>query len=244
MSGILPISWASVCDRVISRIRRSVYDISFNQKNESKILMFHDISSTKRDYAVNEAQFKKVIDKCLEEGFSFCSLDEMICEKKTKFNIVLTFDDTYSSVYEFVYPYLREKNIPFTIYMATENIGRSSYLTGEQIREMSTSGICTIGSHLHHHIMTRELTHKEIIAEVTESFNRLNQITPIVSRHIALPYGSITACSNRDISIVRKIGVDSIALTTQRNVSGRDLSNPFKLPRIDGASARFLDSIL
>ncbi|MFJ6138960.1 polysaccharide deacetylase family protein [Kitasatospora sp. NPDC092286] len=73
---------------------------------------------------------------------------------------VLTFDDGFADVYENAWPLLRERALPFTVYLASCHVGGetrwegstakgagASALSWEQLREMTGSGLCTVANH-------------------------------------------------------------------------------------------------
>ena len=70
----------------------------------------------------------------------------------------ITVDDAYLSVYTRAWPRLKEAELPFTMFVATDAVDRATsqgaagYMTWDQVREMAASGV-TIGSqtasHLH-----------------------------------------------------------------------------------------------
>ena len=76
-------------------------------------------------------------------------------------SIVVTFDDGFEDVYRNAWPVLRERSVPFTIYLASAFVGTTMVwegatargaaghgLTWRQLEEMLSSGLCTIGNHL------------------------------------------------------------------------------------------------
>ena len=65
--------------------------------------------------------------------------------------ILLTIDDGYSSFYEFAWPYLKENKIPFLIFISTEAVGKSGYMSWSQIQEIEQYEFVSIGNHSHSH---------------------------------------------------------------------------------------------
>ena len=79
MSGIRLVKLMNFCDRILSKIIRRNNNISITEPtHNTKILMFHDISDNIETYTMSEKRFEFVIKKCLEEGYTFISLDELI----------------------------------------------------------------------------------------------------------------------------------------------------------------------
>lgn len=224
-------------DSFFSHLLKLTADTSLYEKRKrTKILMFHDISDdTKDPFSISKQAFEHLIITCIEQGYCFISLDEYICNQKANNNnkIIMTFDDGYHSVYSIAAPMLEKYGIPFVLYISTDLIGQEGYLSEEEIRMLSQNKNCTIGSHLHHHLMSRYMSEDQLRKEVADSIEILEAITGKKIKHLALPYGSITACSLYDIRLLKKIGLFSVALTTQKAVSAWD--KPNRLPRIDGS---------
>lgn len=113
-------------------------------------------------------------------------------------SVVLTFDDGFADVYENAWPLLRERSLPFTIYLATAYLGRTMRWEGstakgqagqglawEQVEEMVASGLCTIGNHTHSHVRPEALTAEELDRCTAVIEGRLG-VTP---RHFTYPWG-------------------------------------------------------
>ena len=49
-------------------------------------------------------------------------------KKRTK-KILITIDDGFQSFYDEAWPYLKENNIPFILFVSTEPVGRNGYMT-------------------------------------------------------------------------------------------------------------------
>jgi peptidoglycan/xylan/chitin deacetylase (PgdA/CDA1 family) len=113
-------------------------------------------------------------------------------------SVVLTFDDGFRDLYENAWPMLRERSLPFTLYLATAYVGgtmswpgstaqdRSAEgVTWEQVREMVASGLCTIGNHTHNHVPPERLSEDELDL-CTAYVEELIGVTP---EHFAYPWG-------------------------------------------------------
>ncbi len=90
---------------------------------------------------------------------------------------VLTFDDGFADTYETAWPLLRERGLPFTVYLASGLVGapmrwegstaKGAPATGlgwEQLREMTASGLCTVANHTRSHVRPELLTTAELDA--------------------------------------------------------------------------------
>ncbi len=76
---------------------------------------------------------------------------EIFFVEKLEKKILLSIDDGYYSFYEFAWPYLKEKKIPFIIFISTEAIGKTGYMNWDQINEIEQYDFVTIGNHSHSH---------------------------------------------------------------------------------------------
>lgn len=116
----------------------------------------------------------------------------------TRPSVVLTFDDGFEDVYREAWPLLRERRLPFTIYLATAYVGATMKwegstakgvaghgLTWEQLAEMVGSGLCTLGNHTHHHVPPEALTAEEL-DECSAAIREHLGVTP---EHFTYPWG-------------------------------------------------------
>lgn len=88
--------------------------------------------------------------------------------------VVLTFDDGFGDLYAHAWPLLRDRGLPFTLYLATGYVGGAMHwegstasgpapgLTWAQVAEMANSGLCTVGNHTHTHPAPVKLTPAEL----------------------------------------------------------------------------------
>ena len=61
-----------------------------------------------------------------------------------KEKVLLTIDDGLMSFYKNAWPILREKKIPFILFVNTENVGTFNYMNWEQILELHNSDFVEI----------------------------------------------------------------------------------------------------
>lgn len=108
--------------------------------------------------------------------------------------VVLTFDDGYEDTYTTAFPLMRERGIPFTLYVATDMIERGSAigvypLSWGQIREMLDTGLLTLGAHTHTHRDLRAVEYADVLGELHVSNDIIEQRTGVTPRHFAYPWG-------------------------------------------------------
>jgi peptidoglycan/xylan/chitin deacetylase (PgdA/CDA1 family) len=92
------------------------------------------------------------IDNLGIEFISFNKFVEVINSNNIDKNyILLTIDDAFESFYSNAWPIIKNKNIPFVLFVSTREVGKNGYMTWEQIREIEKSKLGFIGNHSHSH---------------------------------------------------------------------------------------------
>ena len=86
--------------------------------------------------------------------------------KKANKKILITIDDAFSSFYEFAWPYLKEKKIPFILFVSTEAVGKNGYMTWKQIKELEKEPNTYIGNHSHSHDYLVDLKNNNFINDI------------------------------------------------------------------------------
>ena len=154
------------------------------------LLIYHRIGAeTQDELDVPKDQFLAQL-RALEDH-DVISLDEGLDRVERRDptpSVVLTFDDGFRDVYENAWPALRERRLPFTIYLTTAYMGEQMVwegstaqgppgmgMTWRQLEEMLASGLCTIGNHTHNHVRPEKLTVDE-----------LDQCSAVIEHHLGV----------------------------------------------------------
>ncbi|MFH0731633.1 MAG: glycosyltransferase [Candidatus Omnitrophota bacterium] len=119
------------------------------QKDGVRILMYHRVSDN-RPYdrlCVKVGEFRKQME-WLKEHFEVVGLKEVSSWAK---KVVITFDDGYEDNYTNAFPILKEYNLPATVFVATESVGKEGFLSWDQIQQMSRNAI-EFGAHTLNHV--------------------------------------------------------------------------------------------
>ena len=93
----------------------------------------------------------KEINKSQIEFISFDKFKDVMRNDINKNYLLLTIDDAFESFYLNAWPILKKEKIPFILFVSTREVGKYGYMTWEQIKEISSSDIVTIGNHSHSH---------------------------------------------------------------------------------------------
>jgi len=136
-------------------------------------LMYHRFEENK--YPSTNIKNKIFIEHLKEinnlgiEIISFSKFDKIINTNIDNNYILLTIDDAFESFYLNAWPILKNKNIPFILFVSTREIGKNGYMTWDQIRELTKSGLVTLGNHSHSHEYLIDWNDEEIKLDLKTS---------------------------------------------------------------------------
>lgn len=154
-------------------------------------LMYHLIMETPfNDYSslfVRPEEFDDQLTAITNAGYAFLFADEY--GPKDRPAVLVTFDDGYEDNYTTMFPILKAHGAKATIFMISNMIGQPGYLTEEQIKEMSDSGLVRFGSHTANHCVLANEEEDRVRDELSESARRIEEITGVPCRSMAYPTG-------------------------------------------------------
>ena len=164
-----------------------------------RILIYHQVGKDSgREMEVSSEAFVRQLD-WLERDGRIAGLDEALVDPdhpEARETYVLTFDDGYESLYRNAFPVLRDRQLPFVLYLATESIDTGqglapgdTPLTWDQVGEMVQSGLVTIGSHTHRHPDLRDLSADEVEEDLATSNALIEGNLGVAPEHFAYPKG-------------------------------------------------------
>lgn len=223
--------------------------------NQAIILLYHHIGDrTPPSTSTKLYTFLQHLDYLEKEGFEVWPLDRVAQHLRRKRPLpaktaVLTFDSAYISVYEVALPYLKERNLPFTVFVNGEMIEKKHplHLSWEQLKEMQAAGaiIANQGySRLHQvrKFSTKdefgnviEETEEDWLARVEENITKnqqlLEQKLGKVPKLFAHPYGEFVPEIEQ---LVRKLGYVGFG---QQAGPANTYGSLFALPRISASGS-------
>jgi peptidoglycan/xylan/chitin deacetylase (PgdA/CDA1 family) len=136
-------------------------------------LMYHRFDENK--YPSTNIQmdvFKKQIKIIKNLKYNFYDpkdLEKNFHTLKIEKKILITIDDAFSSFYEIAWPYLKKEKIPFILFVSTESVGKSGYMTWNQIKELEKENTVHIGNHSHTHSYLVSLKNEDFISDIDTS---------------------------------------------------------------------------
>ncbi len=220
----------------------SLSSFAANAANELPILMYHnvtpDMSLVNADPTVHitpetlESHFKAL----KSAGYNAVSMSDYYDYrsglKTLPLNpVLITFDDGYTSNYEYAYPLLKKYNLKATIFIVISRVGATDTLfphfTWQQAREMENSGFVEIESHSYSHSDTSKLSFSNTVLEMRLSKYAIESNMNKKCRFFAYPYGKMNPSSTM---IASKAGYKMVLVGRDVNAS-LDSENLFELPR-------------
>lgn len=168
-----------------------------NEKYFMPIFAFHNVADNlKKDpygMVVGIASFENELKKIKENGYKTIFVSELGSylergEKVPNKEIALTFDDGKNNFYTNVFPLLKKYNMKVSLYIIT-GVRSKNYLTQEQIKELSQSGLVEIGSHTAYHQFLSKMSEADQLKELQNSKKYLDDLLGQNITVICYPYG-------------------------------------------------------
>lgn len=180
----------------------------------------------------------RFLDTRLKQGAEFIGIGEVperICDKRKGF-VCLTFDDGYLDNLTQAYPLLRERHIPFCLYLTSDYIlGRAtpawnpgaSMLSPSQVKQLAADPLCTIGAHTRSHPRLDSLSYEAQESEIKDGKMEIEGLVGKPVEHFAYPHGDY---DSQTVEILRRLGFRTAVTCSGRNLR-RD-SQPLELDRV------------
>jgi len=156
-------------------------------------LMYHRFDENKYPSTnIRTEIFLKHIEEINKVNSKFINFQEFeqILENNIDRNyILLTIDDAFSSFYENAWPILKNKKIPFILFVSTQEIGKYGYMSWEQIKEIEKSNLVTIGNHSHSHEYLIDWGDSQIYSDIETSIKIFKENLGYSPEIFSYPFG-------------------------------------------------------
>ncbi len=140
--------------------------------------------------------FKEQLKMIENSGMTFVhpkDFKSSLISKKKDRKILLTIDDGLLSFYKNAWPVLKEKKIPFILFVNTREVGAYNYMSWKQILELDKFDIVEIGNHSHSHEYLvdedTETIKKDILTSMKIFENKLGKN----SKFFSYPFGEYSS---------------------------------------------------
>lgn len=191
------------------------------------VYMLHDISDSQGEFSISELELEKFLSST--DKNKVIRLEEW--ENVNNF-IAITIDDVPDSFYRKGFPLFKKYRVPFTIFVCTSLLDTPGFITTDQLKEMSQSELCTVGSHGTLHEFYKGLSREGKIRFLENSKKELSYICQRQTDLFAFPYGSIYACGFKEKKLVSryyKYGFGTIA----SKIPSKSILPKYFLPRVN-----------
>lgn len=149
--------------------------------------------------------------------------------------VVLTFDDGTADWVDVVAPILSRHGVPATFYLTTGYPEGEHPLPDDEpaiswagVGDLVSTGLATIGSHTHSHLLLDRLDPADIAIELDRSIDLIGEHTGTAPRHFAYP--KAVDPSTRATDAVRVRFASASLAGTRANLAGDDPRRLFRSP--------------
>ena len=170
-------------------------------------LMYHRFEENKypsTNIKIND--FKEHLKILEENNIKFINpknFENELKNNKLQKKVLLTIDDGFLSFYENAWPILKNKKIPFILFISTREVGNFNYMTWEQIKEISEENFVEIGNHSHTHEYLADENNEVIKEDIEKSISILKTNLGKNSNFFSYPFGEY---SNNFKKIIKQFG--------------------------------------
>ena len=119
---------------------------------------------------------------------------------KTQKKILLTIDDAFLSFYLNAWPYLKKNKIPFILFVSTEPIGKTGYMTWDQIKEIEKEKFAVIGHHSHTHEYLINKSNNDFVSDIETSSLIFKKKLGYIPTLFSYPFGEYSDLMKNFIS--------------------------------------------
>lgn len=166
------------------------------------LLTYHRVGGGTRDELdVPTHALEQQLDRLVASGPEVLALDaalDRLGAGDATPSVVLTFDDAFAEVHRHAWPLLRDRGLPFTVYVPAGLIGRplrwlgssassqgAAAMTWEQLEDIQTSGLGTIGNHTFDHVAPSALD----AGQLDDCSDLVEERLGVRPRHFAFTWG-------------------------------------------------------
>lgn len=195
-----------------------------------RVLMYHSVGTRVpgdylERYSISPGLFQQQMNH-LSEHFPIKKFTDVGVHENA---IAVTFDDGFADNLDIASPVLVDLNIPFTIFVTSNNIGANSmYLSANGLRELSNVPGALIGAHGVSHRSLTGCNNSELYDELINSKKIIEDIIGKNVKTMSYPHGSVNQQVRETVSIA---GYELSASSR----FGNNLNNfdPLKIDRTD-----------
>ena len=166
--------------------------------------MYHRFNESK--YPSTNIQmniFEEQVNIIKKSGYKFLNpnnFHKIYDKEKLEKTILLSVDDGYDSFYRYAWPYLKNNQIPFLIFISTEAIGKKGYMGWKEIKEIEKYDFVTIGNHSHSHDYLVNFSYDEFKKDIEKSIKIFQDNLGYNPKFFSYPFGEWDLAQKKFIS--------------------------------------------
>ena len=165
-----------------------------------------DVPTEADRYTLSLENFTAQLDYLEQSGYHVVPFADLVdylqgdCQDLPPRAVVITVDDGYVSAYRYIFPLMRARKMPFTLFIYPQivSLGKN-YVTWKQVAEMASSGV-DIESHTFTHPLLTSDKHPEMTPDAYDEFlkHELLDSKTVIEKHtgksvlfFAYPYSDV-----------------------------------------------------
>ena len=166
--------------------------------------MYHRFNESK--YPSTNIQmniFEEQVNIIKKSGYKFLNpnnFHKIYDKEKLEKTILLSVDDGYNSFYQHAWPYLKNNQIPFLIFISTEAVGKKGYMGWKEIKEIEKYDYVTIGNHSHSHDYLVNFSYDEFKKDIEKSIKIFEDNLGYNPKFFSYPFGEWDLAQKKFIS--------------------------------------------
>ena len=166
--------------------------------------MYHRFNESK--YPSTNIQmniFEEQVNIIKKSGYKFLNpnnFHKIYDKEKLEKTILLSVDDGYNSFYQHAWPYLKNNQIPFLIFISTEAVGKKGYMGWNEIKEIEKYDFVTIGNHSHSHDYLVNFSYDEFKKDIEKSIKIFEDNLGYNPKFFSYPFGEWDLAQKKFIS--------------------------------------------
>ena len=156
-------------------------------------LMYHRFEENKYPSTnIRIRDFKEHLKIIEDNNIKFINpknFENELINNKLQRKILLTIDDGFLSFYKNAWPILKDKKIPFILFVSTREVGAYNYMSWAQIKEISKEDFVEIGNHSHTHEYLADENNETIKKDIEKSISIFKENLGKNSIFFSYPFG-------------------------------------------------------
>ncbi|HET8902777.1 MAG TPA: polysaccharide deacetylase family protein [Saccharospirillum sp.] len=191
--------------RLIATLTVALSSFTAHATDSVNILVYHHVANdTPASTTISPAGFREHLQLLRDNDFTVVSLEDALAALRGDADVnlpekavALTFDDAYENIHTNAFPLLKEFDVPFTVFVATDPIDQNfqEMMSWDQLRDLQEWGATITNHSRDHDYMVRHSPLDDdwlesMVKNVNYAQNRLtNELGDTVPRWFAYPYG-------------------------------------------------------